>query len=181
MFTRRLLAVYRRGRTSLNRPRTAEEEGESMKTRYRRLVVAISVAAVLAASVATPVSAAEDANGTPIIYSETYLRYVALFPQRWAPNACVLEVAVKGIVGFCEDAFNPVYFYPDGSVGARPWVVDAESPSGWSVPNPCVGLTEDQSALWALYVDWVNGYFDTGPSLTADQVERYGDCWGWWF
>ena len=154
-----------------------------MKTRHRRLVVAISAAAVFAGSVAAPVSAAEEENGTPIAYSETYLRYIALFPAGWASNGCVLAVELSGGSGVCTTEIAPVWFYPDGAVGLKPWVIDPSSPTGWSIPSLCEGVTVPDWDAWAAFVDGTN-YPDLGieaPALTDEQVECGIWTYGWWF
>jgi hypothetical protein len=143
----------------------------------------VSIVGLLTPVVAAPAAAAESTTGTPIVYSETYLRLIALFPAGWAPNGCELAVALSGGSGVCETIINPVYFYPDGSLGSHAWNVDPSSPTGWSIPNPCVGVTPFDYDTWSAYVDGTN-YPELGiaiPALTDDQVECGIWAWGWWF
>jgi len=45
-------------------------------------------------------------------------------------------------------------------------------------PSPeCANLTDDEYQLWMEYDSFVNGYVDTGPDLTDEQVDLYGMCW----
>ena len=151
-----------------------------MKHRRRFALVAL-VATLIASSAAAPAAAATDASDPTIVYSDAYLRLIAAFPSGWVPNACEGAAFLAG-GGICTAEFNPAYFYPDGTFGKMAWYVDPSSPAGWSIePDPCEGLTDDEYTLWATYVDFHNGYLETGPSLTDRQVDRYGACWGWWF
>jgi hypothetical protein len=145
-----------------------------------RLGIAAAVSLLSLSMAASPASADEQSPGS-IVYSDTYLRLIREFPSGWAPNVCEIAAFLAG-GGFCEALFDPVYFYPDGTVGKMAWFADPASPTGWSIePDPCIGLTDDEYWLWFSYVDFTNGYLDAGPSLTDDQIDRYGACWGWWF
>lgn len=142
----------------------------------------VALAACVAAVAVHPALASgETTNGASIVYSDAYKKLLAAFPDGYADD-CEIRVVLKGGGGFCDHRVDLVYFYPDGSYGARRWYVSSSSSTGWSIePDPCDGLTGEQYALWAVYVDYVNGYLDSGPDLTAEQVDRYLACWGWWF
>jgi hypothetical protein len=146
------------------------------------LVSGISAAMVLlCGSFGAPRASADEGPRASIVYNDTYVRLVAEFPSGWAPNACEIVVFLGG-GGVCTAEFEPAYFYPDGTWGTRPWFTDSLSPRGWSVePDPCTGLADHDFAVWASYVDFVNGYLDAGPTLTQDVIDRYAACWGWWF
>jgi len=160
---------------------------------HRRLILVASIAALIIATLAPPTfaggtataesaDAAAAAGNTSVVYSDLYLKLITAFPSGWVLDACnaVLQVAGRG--GVCSAILQLEYFYPDATFGSRPWHLDDASPTGWSLePNPCIGLTDDEYALWAAYVDFHNGYLETGPELTTEQVDRYGACWGWWF
>jgi hypothetical protein len=147
----------------------------------RRITLVASIIAVIAATTAAPAAPADDAGAPTIVYSDTYLKLIAKFPAGYA-DSCDAQWFLNGGTGTCFSIVNIQYFYPDGSFGPRSWYVDASSPTGWSIaPDPCIGLREEESSLWAWYVDWVNGYFDSGPHLTSEQINRYGACWSWWF
>ena len=69
----------------------------------------------------------------------------------------------------CDDRIDVVYFYPDGTLG-RTAVARGHDffLTGWSLePDPCLGLSGEEYRLWATYVDYHNGYFDSGPDLTS--------------
>jgi hypothetical protein len=124
---------------------------------------------------------AADTPTDGIVYSDTYKKLIAAFPSGYA-DECDISRVLHGAGGFCDARIDVVYFYPDGTLGPRPWHVDTSSATGWSVePDPCDGLTEDEYLLWAAYVDHANGYLDSGPDLTTAQIDRYEACWGWWF
>jgi hypothetical protein len=152
-----------------------------MRLLRRKLAIAASIAALITVSLAAPAAPAEATSGPTIVYSETYLRYIALFPLGWATNRCELGLALQGGTGVCEATIAPVYFYPDGSLGEKPWVVDPSSPTGWSVPNPCEGVADLDWETWAAYVDGTNypGWVDV-PPLTDEQVECGVWAYGWW-
>ena len=149
-------------------------------------VCAASVAAVafLTATIQAPSASADD-GGTAIVYSETYLRYIAVAPSGWASNACWLFDLLNGGGGVCTAEFDPVYFYPDGSLGSHPWAVDPASATGWSVPSPCTGVTMPADLDWWLLVEATNypEYYPDAqlPSLTDDQFECGCWMWGWWW
>jgi len=131
---------------------------------------------------ATGLNRADATSTTSIVYSDLYLKLTQAFPSGWVWDSCSAVLQVTGRTGVCSDAMNFAYFYPDGTFGKMPWNVDAGSPTGWSVePDPCNGLSDDESAVWAAYVDWLAGYVAAGPDLTNDQIERYAACWGYWF
>jgi len=52
---------------------------------------------------------------------------------------------------------------------------------GWNpepvVPPECANLTDEDYALWLAYVSWVNGYGDTDPGLTPEQIALYQECY----
>jgi hypothetical protein len=152
--------------------------------RLRRfaLGVLISVACALAAiaAVASP-SPAQETSGATIVYSDIYLKLIAAFPSGYA-DECDISAVLNGGGGVCDARIDVVYFYPDGTLGGVPWFADPSSPRGWSIEaDPCEGLTDDDYALWSAYVDYVDGYVDTAPDLTDEQVDRYAACWGYWF
>jgi len=150
----------------------------------RRLALAVAVVAVFTATAAlSPAASADDATAPTIVYSDTYLRYVAVFPAGWASNACVLAVELSGGSGVCTAEFAPVWFYPDGSIGEKPWVIDPSSSTGWSIPNPCDDVIGPDWDTWAAFVDGTN-YPDLGievPALTDEQIECGVWAYGWWF
>lgn len=156
------------------------KEVEAITVIRRVGVVLAAIAVIYVTTMASP-AAGDEESGVPIVYADTYLRLIAEFPSGWAPNACEITIFLAG-GGVCTTEFDPAYFYPDGSIGTMPWFADPTSPTGWSIePDPCAGLTDDEYALWATYVDFTNGYFDTGPTLTDEQIDQFGACWGWWF
>lgn len=148
---------------------------------HRRLALVASVVTLIGAAVAAPAAPAEPTSGPTIVYSDTYLRYIALFPLGWAPNGCELDVALRGGSGFCEAIIATVYFYPNGSLGDKPWVVDPSSPTGWSIPNPCEGVTDLDWETWAAWVDGTNypGSIEV-PPLTDEQIECGIWAYGVW-
>jgi len=151
------------------------------RMKHRRLVVLAACAAALLGATAAP-AAADDVNRASIVYSDTYNKLIAAFPPGYADSCAVAVFLHPGAGTICTTTIELVYFYPDGTTGPRAWVIDPSSPTGWSVaPDPCDGLTAEEYELWATYVDFTNGYFDAGPDLTAEQIDRYGACWGWWF
>jgi hypothetical protein len=82
-------------------------------------------------------SPSPSASGNAIVYSDTYRKLIAAFPGGYAENECFLRLVLTGTGDFCHSIFDPVYFYPDGTWGRRPWIVDPTSPSGWSIaPAP---------------------------------------------
>ena len=100
-----------------------------------------------------------------IVYSDTYWRLLAEFPAGWAGNSCYLTAFLSGSGGTCYDIFNPVYFYPDGTWGPRPWVVDSSSSTGWSIePGLCDGLTD------ADYQEW-QAYLEADPEMTDADLQ----------
>ena len=145
------------------------------KGRTRALGTTIVVAGLLAATMAAPIATANDGTGTPIVYSGTYVRYIALFPGGYASNGCVLALALSGERGVCTTEWYPVWFYPDGTTGPRAWRIDPSSPVGWSVePDPCalafVG-TDPDIDWWPLYIgylDWLLGLTSTRPEGITD-------------
>jgi hypothetical protein len=159
------------------------KRGEIMKTPiHLRLLITAAVIAVLSSIAWAPAASAGDNTGAAIVYSDAYRTLIAAAPSGWVSNECEGHRILAGGVGVCEASFNPVYFYPDGSFGRTPWFIDPSSPTGWSIePDPCTGLTDDHYAAWATYVDYTNGYVATGPTLTDEQIDQYGACWGWWF
>jgi hypothetical protein len=167
------------------RPLTSSATGSAIRRRPRRMknrrLVALAACAAVLLGASPALAAADDVNGTSIVYSDTYNKLLAAFPSGHA-DSCDISVVLNGGGGFCDTTIDTVYFYPDGAVGRMPWYVDASSSTGWSIePDPCDGLSGEEYDLWAAYVDYVNGYFDSGPGLTAEQIDRYGACWGWWF
>jgi hypothetical protein len=148
-----------------------------------RLGLVAAMVSVLYGSLMAPRASADEATAVPIVYSSAYLKLIAAFPAGWADECSIGFVLSDGVAVVCADSWaDPVYFYPDGTLGSMPWVVDRSSPTGWSVePDPCAALTDDENQRWSNYVDFTNGYLDTGPSLTDEQIELYGACWGWWF
>ena len=152
--------------------------------RFRHLAFATVIALAVAVVAPTVASAGEPGtSGSTIVYSPTYRTLIAEFPAGWGDGCDLAWVIAGKPTGYvCDARIDPVYFYPDGTFGKMPWYVDASSPTGWSVEaDPCTGLTDEEYALWAVYVDWSNGYFESGPDLTPEQIDRYGACWGWWF
>jgi hypothetical protein len=147
-------------------------------------IVSVALAACIAALLASspaPASA-NNADGALITFSDTYNKLLAAFPSGYA-DACEMSVVLHPRDGgFCDTQIDRTYFYPDGTLGARPWVTDPTSPTGWAAqPDPCDGLTNQHYHLWAAYVDYASGYLDFGPELTLQQIDQYAACWGWWF
>jgi len=146
--------------------------------------VVATIATLFALMLGTPaVASAGTTEETPtIVYSETYLSLMALVPSGWTSNACELSVVLSGVTGVCTTEFAPVFFYPDGSFGDRPWIVDPSSPTGWSPePNPCDGVNWYDEQWWPLYIawiDWYTGYTETPPALTDLEagclIQLYG-------
>jgi len=94
----------------------------------------------------------EDVAATGIVYSDTYWRYMAAFPAGYA-DWCAIYF-LNGGEGGCTTIVQIKYFYPDGTYGDRPWVVDPSSPNGWSIePNPCDVLTEQDYQEWLAYLE----------------------------
>lgn len=154
--------------------------GLAIMRQLRNLCLVVLTAAVIGGSIAAP-AYADDTGGTPIAYSETYRKLIAAYPSGSADPCDAWAVLHPGDRVVCDGRIDMSYFYPDGTWGPRPWYVDPASPKGWSVPaDPCIGLTDDEQLLWAWYVDYVNGYYETGPTLTGQQIDQYGACWGWW-
>jgi hypothetical protein len=58
---------------------------------------------------------------------------------------------------------------------------DCGSLVDWTAPPECQALTDDEYAVWLVYVDWVDGYTDSGAELSNEQIVLYTECWGWWF
>ena len=145
------------------------------------LATVTSIVALLAGAVATSTARAQDASASTIVYSDVYKTLIATFPAGYA-DACEVSVTLNGSGGLCDARVDLVYFYPDGTLGPRQWQIDSSSSTGWSIePDPCSGLGDQQYALWAAYVDHVNGYLESGPELEPAQIDRYGACWGWWY
>lgn len=150
-----------------------------MKRTSRLGLVALAVA-LMGGTAAAP-AAADETSGTSIVYSDTYWKLLAAFPAGYA-DGCDIWLFLNGTIGVCDGRIDLDYIYPDGTWGPRPWHEDPASPTGWSVePDPCIGLTDDEYLLWQAYQDFVNGYTETGPDLTGQQVEQYGACWAWSF
>jgi hypothetical protein len=169
-----------RGRRRLRLTPPSERRGTAM-TCIRCIGLAAAIVSLLYVSVTVRPAFADEETPASIVYSDTYWRLIVEFPSGQAPNACEIAAFLSG-GGLCEARFDPVYFYPDGTVGTMAWFADPASPTGWSIePDPCTGLTGDDYALWSTYVDFTNGYLDAGPSLTDEQIDQYGACWGWWF
>jgi hypothetical protein len=98
----------------------------------------------------------------------------------------VLAVALSGERGICTTEWYPIWFYPDGTTGHSPWVVDPASPTGWSIPitnrYTDYALVPDYYT-WVAYVDGTN-YPDLGievPALTDAEVECGIAAIGWWY
>jgi hypothetical protein len=107
----------------------------------------------------------EDVDATGIVYSDMYWRLMAEFPLGWA-DSCELHVFLSGSGGFCDALIDdPQWFYPDGTWGPRPWVVDPSSPTGWSVEIwPCDVLTD------ADYQEW-QAYLEADPSMSDPELQ----------
>jgi len=144
----------------------------------RRLAVAATVVALIGAVVAAPAARAEDTSGASIAYSDLYLKLIAAFPAGWVLDSCQAVLGVTGRSGICSATLVLEYFYPDGSFGKMPWYADPASATGWSVePDSCASLTDAEYLLWVDYDNFVNGYADSGPQLTDEQISLYGICW----
>jgi hypothetical protein len=143
----------------------------------KRLTVLATLVTLTAVLLAAPAAAHADStesSGTTIVYSPTYLKYIALFPEGYAPNACYLSLTLSGSSGACGDIWSPVWFYPDGTTGERPWLVDPSSATGWSiVRDPCAEADEDWYAdewwpLYVAYLEWFIGWTDARPEGITD-------------
>jgi hypothetical protein len=100
-----------------------------------------------------------------IAYSDTYLRLIARFPPGYADSCDIAVFLNPGGGTICDASLEIHYFYPDGSLGARPWDVDPSSPSGWSiVPGPCDGLAD------ADYQEWL-AYLEADPSMSDPELQ----------
>lgn len=150
-----------------------------MKRNSPLCLVALVVTLILSA-VTAPASAAET-SGPEIVYSDTYLKLIAAFPSGVAPNECEVQRVLSGATDlYCGDLLDPVYFYPDGTLGSTGWFVDSSSPTGWSPePDPCMGLTDQDADLWYDYL-LADAYGIPRPDLTEEQIDQYSTCWGWW-
>jgi hypothetical protein len=99
-----------------------------------------------------------------IVYSDTYLKLIAEFPAGYA-DACAINWFLNGGGGVCSAIVDLKYFYPDGRLGDRPWVIDPSSPTGWSVePDPCDVLTD------ADYQEWL-AYLEADPSMSNPELQ----------
>ena len=156
--------------------------------RRRRLVLAASIAALVTAplapsafagdTAATGSTAAAAATGTPIVYSDLYLKLIAAYPLGFVYDSCNAVLQVTGRTGVCTATLALEYFRPDGTFGKMPWFADQSSSTGWSVqPDPCDALTEADDRLWGEYQTYLWGYSETGPDLTAEQIALYDLCW----
>jgi Putative metal-binding motif len=107
----------------------------------------------------------EDVAATGIVYSDMYWRLMAEFPAGWA-DSCELHVFLSGSGGFCDALIDdPQWFYPDGTWGPRPWVIDPSSPNGWSIePGLCDSLTD------ADYQEWL-AYLEADPSMSDPELQ----------
>jgi Putative metal-binding motif/Thrombospondin type 3 repeat len=107
----------------------------------------------------------EDVEATGIVYSDMYWRLMAEFPAGWA-DSCELHVFLSGSGGVCDALIDDLqWFYPDGTWGPRPWVVDPSSPTGWSIePDPCDVLTD------ADYQEWL-AYLEADPSMSNPELQ----------
>jgi hypothetical protein len=118
---------------------------------------------------------------TTIVYSDRYLRYIALAPSGWASNACEGELLLSGTTGVCTAEFDPVWMYPDGSWGKWPWYLDPTSATGWSIDTPCDDPNVVAYDDWYVYVEWYNYGLYQDPGLTDEQIAASGVCYGWWW
>jgi Putative metal-binding motif len=107
----------------------------------------------------------EDVDATGIVYTDMYWRLLAEFPLGWV-DSCELHVFLSGSGGVCDALIDdPQWFYPDGTWGPRPWVVDPSSPTGWSVEVwPCDVLT------YADYEEW-QAYLEADPSMSDPELQ----------
>jgi hypothetical protein len=149
----------------------------------RRRVALFALIVALVCAAMAPVAEADGTSGTPIVYSDQYLKLISIFPEGWVSNGCWISVVLNGGSGVCTTEFAPMWLYPDGSWGDRPWIVDPSSPTGWSVPSPCQGVDGPDYDTWSAFVDGTN-YPDSGvevPPLTEAQIECGAWTWGWWW
>ena len=99
-----------------------------------------------------------------IVYSDDYLKLIAEFPSGMVPNACEAAAFLSG-GGVCTTEMDPHYFYPDGTLGKQPWIIDPSSPRGWSIePHPCDVLTD------ADYQEW-QAYLEADPSMSDAELQ----------
>lgn len=151
-----------------------------LRTKHRR-VLALAACAAMLLSAAPVTAAADGASGPSILYSDAYKKLLAAFPAGYADDCAISVVLHSGGGGFCDHLVDLAYFYPDGTYGALPWVPDSSSSTGWSVPDPCDGVTVPESDVWSLYVDGTNYGWPDAPTFSEDEVECGIFTWGWWF
>ena len=94
-----------------------------------------------------------------------YWQLTAEFRGGWV-DSCELYVFLSGSGGACDALIDdPQWFYPDGTWGPRPWIVDPSSPTGWSIePDPCDVLTD------ADYQEW-QAYLEADPTMTDAELQ----------
>jgi len=97
---------------------------------------------------------ADEGYYAGIAYSVTYLKLIAWAPRGYADD-CDIAVFLNPTGGtVCDARVDIQYFYPNGALGDRPWVIDPSSPTGWSIePHPCDVLTEADHAEWLAYLE----------------------------
>jgi hypothetical protein len=107
----------------------------------------------------------DEGYNAGIAYSDTYLRLIAQFPPGYADSCDIAVFLNPGGGTICDTTLDIQYFYPNGSLGARPWDLDPSSPSGWSImPGPCDGLTDADYQQWLAYVD-------ADPSMSDPELQ----------